>query len=130
AITMLNGVGADFKLIRKDLELELSKNTSPNINTKNNIPLVKQAERVLKFMYLEAKVYRSFQIGTEHLLLSILKTDDCFACKVLNKYGIMYDNIAKNMDDSLEKSDENLILPKAEFPSSSDDEGDVFGAAK
>ncbi len=130
AINMLKGLGADFKLIRRDLELELSKNTSPNINTKNNIPLVKQAERVLKFMYLEAKVYRSFQIGTEHLLLSILKTDDCFACKVLNKYGIMYDNVAKNMDDSTEKSDENLILPKAEFPSSSDDEGDAFGAAK
>lgn len=130
AINMLKGLKADFKLIRKDLESELSKNTSPNINTKNNIPLVKQAERVLKFMYLEARGYRSFQIGTEHLLLSILKTDDCFACKVLNKYGIMYDNVAKNMDDSHEKSEENIILPKAEFPSSSDDEGDAFGASK
>ena len=34
AINMLKGLKADFKLIRKDLESELSKNTSPNINTK------------------------------------------------------------------------------------------------
>jgi ATP-dependent Clp protease ATP-binding subunit ClpC len=130
-IVLLNKLGTDLKSIRYDLEKELNKHTSPIVNTKVDISLVKQAEKVLKFMYLEAKVYRSPQIGTEHLLLSVLKSEDSFACKVLNKHGIMYDNIAKNMDESIEKEDENIILPKAEFPSSGgDEEGDPFGAAR
>ena len=34
--------------------------------------LLKQAEKVLKITYLEAKLFKSNMIGTEHLLLSIL----------------------------------------------------------
>ncbi|HRO76409.1 MAG TPA: Clp protease N-terminal domain-containing protein, partial [Crocinitomicaceae bacterium] len=103
AITFLNRLGINLAMVRKDIESELSKMAilSPNnINVKANIPLVKQAEKVLKFMYLEAKVYQSTQIGTEHLLLSMLKIEDCFACKILNKYGVIYDNIAKYMENS------------------------------
>lgn len=130
AIMLLNRVGVDLKSIRFDLEAELVKHVSMNATVKNDISLVKQAERALRFMYLEAKTYRSSQIGTEHLLLSILKLEDSFACKILNKYGIMYDNISKNMDEFTEKSEENLSLPKAEFPSSGEEEGDAFGAAR
>lgn len=130
AIMLLNRVGVDLKSIRFDLEAELVKHVSTNATVKNDISLVKQAERALRFMYLEAKTYRSSQIGTEHLLLSILKLEDSFACKILNKYGIMYDNISKNMDEFTEKSEENLSLPKAEFPSSGEEEGDAFGAAR
>lgn len=134
AITFLNRLGVNLSMVRKDIEIELSKMaTLPlnNINVKGNIPLVKQAERVLKFMYLEAKLYHSNQIGTEHLLLSILKIEDCFACKILNKYGVIYNNVAKYMENSVEeKSEEYFTLPKAEFPSSPDEEGDAFGSAK
>lgn len=133
AITFLNRLGINLSMVRKDIETELSKMAiipPNNINVKGNIPLVKQAERVLKFMYLEAKLYHSNQIGTEHLLLSILKIEDCFACKILNKYGVIYNNIAKYMENSEEKAEEYFTLPKAEFPSSPDEEGDAFGSAK
>src|SRR3546814_4440467 len=38
--------------------------TSVNLG---NIPLTKQAEKVLKITYLEAKIFKSEIIGTEHL---------------------------------------------------------------
>mgnify|MGYP000556565178 CR=1 FL=1 len=50
-------------------------------------------QKVLKTTYLEAKLYKSPIIGTEHLLLSILKEEDSFACRLLNKYGVIYDAI-------------------------------------
>ena len=129
AISILRDNNIDLPQIRQELEQELLKNTTVISNIKGNIPLVKQAERVLKFMYLEAKMFRSATIGTEHLLLSILKTEDCFACKILNKYGIMYENISSEMDNFSGESD-NINLPKAEFPSSDDERSGDFGATK
>src|SRR5690606_26726272 len=76
AISILRDNNIDLSQIRQELEQELLKNTTVISNIKGNIPLVKQAERVLKFMYLEAKMFRSATIGTEHLLLSVLKTED------------------------------------------------------
>ena len=51
-----------------------------------NIPLLKQAEKVLKITYLEAKLFKSNMIGTEHLLLSILKEDNNLASSILKEF--------------------------------------------
>jgi ATP-dependent Clp protease ATP-binding subunit ClpC len=89
----------------------------------SNIPLVKQAERVLKLTYLEAKLYKSPMIGTEHLLLSILKNEDNVACSILNKYGVIYENVK----DELEAMKDDVIIPKAEFPGGAEEEGAAGG---
>ncbi len=96
------------------------------IETNANIPLVKQAEKVLKITYLEAKVLRSPIIGTEHLLLSILKEEDSYACMVLNKYGVIYENVK----DELENMKDEQISPRAEFPGGAEEEGDSFATQK
>ena len=72
--------------------------------------------------YLEAKLYKSPVIGTEHLLLSILKDENSFACRVLNKYGVIYEN-AK---DELEAMIEENTTPRAEFPGGQEEEGEQF----
>ncbi|RZK54981.1 MAG: ATP-dependent Clp protease ATP-binding subunit, partial [Pedobacter sp.] len=56
-----------------------------------NIPLTKQAEKVLKITYLEAKIFKSDLIGTEHLLLSILRDDDNIASQILLQYSVTYE---------------------------------------
>lgn len=56
-----------------------------------NIPLTKQAEKALKITYLEAKIFKTDLIGTEHLLLSILRDEDNLCSQILEKYGINYD---------------------------------------
>ena len=39
----------------------------------SNIPLTRQTEKVLKITYLEAKIFKSKLIGTEHLLYQYLE---------------------------------------------------------
>jgi len=120
AIAVLHEFHLDLKMIRKEIEQNLSKSAATAMGTQNltNIPLVKQAERVLKLTYLEAKLYKSPMIGTEHLLLSILKNEDSVACSILNKYGVIYENVK----DELESMKDDQITPRAEFPGGTDDE--------
>ena len=128
AITILKEFNLDLAHVRKEIEAGLIKSQVSFQQPSANIPLVKQAEKVLKIMYLEAKVFKSSLIGTEHLLLSILKSTESIACQILNKYGILYENVM----EELENLNNDLGTPRAEFPGSSspsDDDGDNFGAS-
>lgn len=119
AILVLNEFQLNLKMIRKEIEQNLSRNASTVSQNLSNIPLVKQAERVLKLTYLEAKLHKSPMIGTEHLLLSILKNEDSVACSILNKYGVIYGNVK----DELEAMKDEEITPRAEFPGGTEEEG-------
>ncbi len=89
AVRVLNQLGIDLLQIKKTIEKTI-KGQSPKNRNLENIPLVKQAERVLKITYLEAKLFNSDLIGAEHLLLSILKDNDNLATRLLNHHGIDY----------------------------------------
>jgi len=121
AIVVLREFELNLKLIRKEIEQNLNKSSTAEAGVQNlaNIPLVKQAERVLKLTYLEAKLSKSKMIGTEHLLLSILKNEDSVACSILNKYGIIYDNVKDELD--IMKDEDGM--PKAEFPGGAEADG-------
>src|SRR5205814_8875362 len=67
--------------------------------TIGNIPLTKQAEKVLKITYLEAKLYKSDVIGTEHLLLSLLRDEDNIAAQILNQFNVTYDAVRAELDN-------------------------------
>lgn len=120
AIAVLKEFHLDLKMIRKEIEQTLEKSSTMLDQNTNNIPLVKQAERVLKLTYLEAKLYKSPMIGTEHLLLSILKSEDSAACSILNKYGVIYENVK----DELESMKDETISPRAEFPGGTEEGGE------
>ncbi len=90
AIKILNNNGVDTLLLRRSIEdaVKATAITSANLG---NIPLTKQAEKVLKITYLEAKIFKSDVIGTEHLLLSILRDEDNIASQILQQYKINYE---------------------------------------
>ena len=117
-IRILKEFNIDIVALRKEIENTLLKTAKPANSALPNIPLVKQAERVLKITYLEAKLFKSPLIGTEHLLLSILKDENNFACRLLNRYGILYENIKDELELMLEEGK----IPKSEFPGSSDED--------
>jgi ATP-dependent Clp protease ATP-binding subunit ClpC len=98
---LLKNLGVDTAELRKQIEQSLV----PGIRKSNNlanIPLVKQAEKTLKLTYLEAKTFKSVQIGTEHLLLCILKENDNVVTKTLLKYGVDYDAARVELEGFLE----------------------------
>jgi len=106
-----DGEGVGIKLL-KNLEINLNdlrKNIEKNLpismrklNSLSNIPLVKQAEKTLKFTYLEAKVFKAPQIGTEHLLLCILKDNDNVVTKALTKLGVDYNAVKLELEGLME----------------------------
>jgi len=122
AARILREFNLDFQQLRQQIETYLSRSARVQANHEN-IPLVKQAEKVLKITYLEAKLFRSSIIGTEHLLLSILKDENSVACRTLNKYGIIYDNVKDELEAMMEEENN----PQAEFPGSTDDGGGDAG---
>ncbi len=117
AVRLLKSLNVDLQELRKTIEQSIGTGTH-KVSNLANIPLMKQAERALKITYLEAKLFKSAVIGTEHLILSILKDEDNVATKSLHKFKIDYEVMKSELE--LSKSD-----PKAEFPGTpSDDEAD------
>ena len=128
AIKLMNTMGVNSQDLRKSIEQSVKISTKP-VSNLTNIPLIKQAERALKLTYLEAKVFKSAMIGTEHLMLAVLKIEDSLAVTIMNKYGIDYDTFKEELEKFLENPN---ITPKAELPSQSDDDMEedagAFGA--
>ncbi len=103
---------------------QATRNTaSPNTNITGSIPLTKQTEKVLKITYLEAKIFKSDIIGTEHLLLSILRDEDNISSQTLAKFNVNYEAIR----DSLDYQNNN---PMASSDTDDDNDNDkLFGSS-
>lgn len=99
-VQILNSLGADLNELRSKIE-GATKSGSSSINHLTNIPLVKQAERVLKITYLEAKLFNQNLIGTEHLLLSILKDNNNIATQALEDQDVFYDTVKEELESIL-----------------------------
>jgi ATP-dependent Clp protease ATP-binding subunit ClpC len=108
AVKILRNLGVDLYKLKKAIEDTVR--TSGGTLTIGNIPLTKQAEKVLKITYLEAKLYKSDVIGTEHLLLSLLRDDDNIAAQILHQFNIHYDVVRSELD--------NIISGKPSPPAS------------
>ncbi len=115
AIKILVNLGVDLSKLRKSIENAI-KGTITVINL-NNLPLTRQAEKVLKITYLEAKLDNSSLIGTEHLLLSILREDSNVAAQILSKFGVTYDVFRSELEEK-----ENYNNPKMTMPNEPSDQ--------
>ena len=97
AVKILRNLGCDLLELKESVE-DTVRSTGDSASV-GNIPLTKQAEKVLKITYLEAKLYKSDVIGTEHLLLSLLRDDENIAAQILQQgFSITYDAVRNELD--------------------------------
>ncbi|MEP7127283.1 MAG: Clp protease N-terminal domain-containing protein, partial [Chitinophagales bacterium] len=124
AIKVLKSMDIDIILLRKAIEDSIRDKAihHHNVNV-NNLPLTKQAEKVLKITILEAKVQKSDTIGTEHLILSILKNKDTVVTEVLARFEIDYDSFKAELDFLQQEM-------KSESPHEHSDEDEGFEEEK
>lgn len=99
AVKIFKNLGKDIGKIKRTIEDTVRQ--SGATLTVGNIPLTKQAEKVLKITYLEAKIFKSEVIGTEHLLLSVLREDDNLASQILQQFGITYEIVKEELQNIL-----------------------------
>ena len=119
AVRILEGLNCDLQKLRKLVEGSV-RPSAAKPGGSGNIPLVKQAEKILKITYLEAKIFKSGIIGTEHLLLSILKDEDNVATKSIHAFNIDYD-VAKEEFENLLSENGGARAPRADHSLSDDD---------
>lgn len=100
AIKILKNIGIDIEKLKQ--RLEEASGPAGGMMTLGNLPLSKRAEKVLKVTYLEAKNFKSDIIGTEHLLLSLLKEKEGLAAQVMMSFNIDYNIVYNELKNILE----------------------------
>ncbi len=127
AVSILKKLGIPLDELRSAIERAVKGTANHNVKNMANIPLTRQSEKVLKITYLEAKIFKSQLIGTEHLLLSILRDDDNIATQILNKFEVNYDSIK----EMLEMQSDSSSTPKARAEAEDGDEdgSKLFGSS-
>ena len=123
AISILKKLGTSLEELREAVERATKGTANHNVKNLANIPLTRQSEKVLKITYLEAKIFKSQLIGTEHLLLSILRDEDNIATQILEKFDVNYD-VVKEM---LEYQTDNPIA-SSDTEDPDDDSSRMFGS--
>lgn len=103
-IEVLKSLNTDLKQLQKSIVKELD--TSKISIQTANLSVSKTAEKVLKVTYLESKLYKSEKIGSEHLILSILRDEDNEASRSLFAQDINYDTFRKELDLFLNNDEE------------------------
>lgn len=98
AIKVLISLDIDMVMLRKSIEDAIKEKATRQTYQAGNLPLTKQAEKVLKITVLEAKVFKSDVIGTEHLMLSILKNKDNIATRILGQFEVDYEIFKQELD--------------------------------
>lgn len=101
AIQTIKLLDIDALRLKKSIE-DAIRTTATKTANLGNIPLTKQAEKALKITYLEAKIFKTDLIGTEHLLLSVLRDEDNVASKILNQYGVNYDVFKSALEEGVD----------------------------
>ena len=98
AVSLMKKLGLTMKELRSAIEQTTKGTSTSNVKNLANIPLTRQSEKVLKITYLEAKIFKSALIGTEHLLLSILRDEDNLATQILEKFEVNYDLVKEMLE--------------------------------
>ncbi|MBN1180913.1 MAG: ATP-dependent Clp protease ATP-binding subunit [Bacteroidales bacterium] len=121
AIDVLVSLGVELVDLKKNIEDQIRKENPGKQLDSENLPLMRNAERVLKLIYLEAKSLNNPTIDTGHLLLALLKDETNVVTQMLESQNINYDQV---------KSELHRIIHdvKAEFPNDEDDEESRAGS--
>lgn len=108
AIKILVNLGVDLSQLKRQIENAV-RGTVSTINLQQ-LPLTRQAEKVLKITRLEAKLLKSTVIGTEHLLLSILREENNVAAQILSRFGVNYDTVRAELEQKDEDGNPQMSV--------------------
>ena len=125
AISLLKKLGVSLDELRAAIEHATKGSATNNVKNLANIPLTRQSEKVLKITYLEAKIFKSQLIGTEHLLLSILRDEDNISSQLLEKFDVNYETVK----ELLEYQTENPMSSSSDTDDSDEDSARMFGGS-
>jgi len=109
AVNVLQKLGLDLETVR--LEVEKQVGTGPDQKMIGNIPYTPRVKKVLSLAAREAKALNHTYVGTEHILLGLLREGDGVAARVLKNLDVDIEQtrqeILKELDPNFSASEES-----------------------
>jgi ATP-dependent Clp protease ATP-binding subunit ClpC len=84
--------------IRKEIEARIT--IRERISTSIEVPLSAESKRILSYATDEADKLSTKHVGTEHLLLGILREEKCFAAEILTERGLRLAQLREELSRS------------------------------
>lgn len=103
AVNVLQKLGFDLQSIRKEVEKQVG--TGPDQKIIGNIPYTPRVKKVLSLAAKEAKALSHTYVGTEHILMGLLREGDGVAARVLTSLGVKTD---RTREEILKELDPNF----------------------
>ena len=111
AVNVLQGMGIDLETVRIAVEKEVG--TGPDQKMIGNIPYTPRVKKVLALASKEAKALNHTYVGTEHILLGLLREGDGVAAKVLKNLDV---DIEEARQRTLKELDPNFAAEESSIP--------------
>ena len=111
AVNVLQGMGIDLDTVRIAVEKEVG--TGPDQKMIGNIPYTPRVKKVLALASKEAKNLNHTYVGTEHILLGLLREGDGVAAKVLKNLDV---DIEEARQRTLKELDPNFAAEESSIP--------------
>jgi ATP-dependent Clp protease ATP-binding subunit ClpC len=113
AVNVLERMGLELEAVRMEVEKEVG--SGPPQKAAGNIPYTPRVKKVLALANKEAKALNHSYVGTEHLLLGLLREGEGVAARVLKRLDV---DIQRTRNEILAEIDPNFS------PDDADDEDD------
>src|SRR5580704_2305586 len=129
AVNVLQKLGLDLETVRMEVEKQVG--TGPDQKMIGNIPYTPRVKKVLSLAAKEAKNLNHTYVGTEHILLGLLREGDGVAARVLKNLDIDIEQtrqeILKELDPNFSASEEQPPPPgeTPERPAPPEKKGEV-----
>lgn len=91
---ILTGLGVSFRRVRQEIEKMVG--IGDTIMLLGEIPFTPRAKKVLEFSVEESQLLDSEYIGTEHILLGLIREEEGMAGKILSNLGINIVTLREN----------------------------------
>ncbi|MBM3870906.1 MAG: ATP-dependent Clp protease ATP-binding subunit, partial [Verrucomicrobia bacterium] len=126
AVNVLQKMGLDLETVRQEVE-KLS-NAGPDLKQVGNIPYTPRVKKVLSLASKEAKALNHTYVGTEHILLGLLREGDGVAAKVLKGLDIdieaVRQEILKELDPNFQNQGEESVAGEGSEKKEGDKKGE------
>jgi ATP-dependent Clp protease ATP-binding subunit ClpC len=115
AVNVLQRMGLDLETVR--MEVEKHVDSHPETNMMGNFPYTPRVKKVLALAAKEAKALNHSYVGTEHILLGLLRESEGVAARVLQSLEV---DPARTRNEILKELDPNFTPPEGEAESPPD----------
>jgi ATP-dependent Clp protease ATP-binding subunit ClpC len=109
AVNVLQKMGLDLETVRMEVEKHVG--SHPETKMVGNIPYTPRVKKVLALAGKEAKALNHSYVGTEHILLGLLREGEGVAARVLKSLEV---DIERTRNEILKELDPNFTPPESE----------------